>query len=442
MEKKHYLCDMLKYNVQRFIEEKDLFNLQDKVLVALSGGADSVALLRILLSLGYTCECAHCNFHLRGWESDRDESFVRQLCEKHSIPLHITHFDTSTYAKEHHMSIEMAARELRYEWFEQIRKKIGALVIAVAHHRDDSVETFLLNLMRGAGINGMKGIPVKNGYIVRPLLSVSRDIILDYLQAINQGYVTDSTNLEDEYMRNKIRLNILPLMKEVNPSVMETIQETTFRLSEVANIYQKDRMEAITHKVTFLSPELFRISLVDILKDVAPISLLHEVLSPKGFNVSQIRDIYRSLSSSQSGKRFFTNEWEVLRDREYLWIQKKDSIQLIPELIIEEIERTPSFVIPRDKHIACLDADKLNHPLTIRKWERGDKFVPLGMNGKKKVSDYLTDKKFSLFQKENQYVVCCGEDIVWLVNERSDHRYRITDSTRRILIIQIKKDGQ
>ena len=433
---------MLKYDVQRFIEEKDLFNLQDKVLVALSGGADSVALLRVLLSLGYTCECAHCNFHLRGLESDRDESFVRQLCEEHSIPLHVTHFDTSAYAKEHHLSIEMAARELRYEWFEHIRKEIEASVIAVAHHRDDSVETFLLNLMRGAGINGLKGIPVKNGYIVRPLLSVSREGILDYLQAINQGYITDSTNLEDEYMRNKIRLNILPLMKEVNPSVMETIQETTFRLSEVANIYQKDRMEAITHKVTFLSPELLRISLIDVLEDVAPISLLHEVLSPKGFNASQIRDIYRSLSSSQSGKRFFSTEWEVLRDREYLWIQKKDSSPLIPELIIEEIERTPSFVIPRDKHIACLDADKLNHPLTIRKWERGDKFIPLGMNGKKKVSDYLTDKKFSLFQKENQYVVCCGENIVWLVNERSDHRYRITDSTQRILLIQIKKDGQ
>ena len=433
---------MLKYDVQRFIEEKDLFNLQDKVLVALSGGADSVALLRILLSLGYTCECVHCNFHLRGLESDRDENFVRQLCEKLNIPLQVTHFDTSSYAKEHHLSIEMAARELRYEWFEQIRKEIGASVIAVAHHRDDSVETFLLNLTRGAGINGLKGIPIKNGYIVRPLLSVSREGILDYLQAINQDYVTDSTNLEDEYMRNKIRLNILPLMKEVNPSVMETIQETTFRLSEVASIYQQNRMEAITHKVTSISPELFRISLIDILEDVAPISLLHEILSPKGFNASQIRDIYRCLSSSQSGKRFFHKEWEVLRDREYLWIQKKDSHQLIPELIIQEIERTPSFIIPRDKHIACLDADKINCPLTIRKWERGDKFVPLGMNGKKNVSDYLTDKKFSLFQKEKQYVVCCGENIIWLVNERTDHRFRITDSTQRILLIKIKKDGQ
>ena len=433
---------MLKQDVQKFIEEKKLFNLQDKILVALSGGADSVALLRVLQSLGYICECAHCNFHLRGLESDRDETFVRQLCEKQGILLHVTHFDTSAYAKDHHLSIEMAARELRYEWFEHIRKEIGASVIAVAHHRDDSVETFLLNLMRGAGINGLRGIPVKNGKIVRPLLSVSREDILDYLQAIHQEYVTDSTNLEDEYMRNKIRLNILPAMKEVNPSIMETIQETTFRFSEISNIYQQDRTEAIAHKVTSTSPELFRISLVDVLDDVAPLSLLHEILFPKGFNGSQIQDIYRTLSSSQSGKRFFSAEWEVLRDREYIWIKKKTPTQSIPEIMMEEIERTPSFVIPRDKHIACLDADKINRPLTIRKWERGDKFVPLGMNGKKNVSDYLTDKKYSLFQKENQYVVCCGENIVWLVNERTDHRYRITDNTQRIMLIQIKKDGQ
>lgn len=433
---------MLKYDVQKFIEEKALFNLQDKVLVALSGGADSVALLRVLLSLGYTCECAHCNFHLRGSESDRDESFVRQLSEEQGIPLHVTHFDTSAYAKENHLSIEMAARELRYQWFEDTRKTIGASVIAVAHHRDDSVETFLLNLMRGAGINGLKGIPVKNGYIVRPLLSASREGILEYLQAIKQDFVTDSTNLEDEYMRNKVRLNILPLMKEINPSIMETIQETTFRLSEISNIYQQNREEALAHKQTSISTDLFRISIVDVLKDMAPVSLLHEILFPKGFNGSQIHDIYRSLSASQSGKRFFSTEWEVLRDREYLWIKKICSIQPIPELMIEEIERTSSFVMPRDRHIACLDADKLNHPLTVRKWERGDKFVPLGMKGKKNVSDYLTDKKFSLFQKENQYVVCCGEDIVWLVNERTDHRYRITESTQRIILIQIKKDGQ
>ena len=432
---------MLKHRVQKFIEEKNLFTLKDKILVALSGGADSVALLRILLSLGYSCECAHCNFHLRAEESDRDELFVRTLCEKHSIPLHVIHFDTETYAKEHHLSIEMAARSLRYEWFEKLRKDREAAVIAVAHHRDDSVETFLLNLIRGTGIDGLKGIPHTNGHVVRPLLQASRDSILAYLQDIGQDYVTDSTNLQDEYMRNKIRLNVLPLMKELNPSVLETIQETSFRLTEVAAIYHQNRDEAIKRKVSVLSEKAMRISIQDIWNDSAPVSLLHEVLFPLGFNSSQIKDINRCLSVPQSGKRFLTKEWEVIRDRDELLIQKIESEDDIPELLVEELEMTPSFEIPKHKEIACLDADKVSLPLTIRKWQVGDKFVPFGMTGKKKVSDYLTDKKFSLLQKEKQWVVCCGEEIVWLVNERTDNRFRITDKTKRIIKIQIKKDG-
>ncbi|MBQ8521172.1 MAG: tRNA lysidine(34) synthetase TilS, partial [Bacteroides sp.] len=184
---------MFKRNVEKFINGKSLFGLRDKVLVALSGGADSVALLRVLLALGYRCECAHCNFRLRGEESCRDEDFVRRLCEALDVPLHVTHFDTTEYARRHHLSIEMAARELRYEWFEALRKERGADVIAVAHHRDDSVETFLLNLIRGTGINGLKGISPKNGYVVRPLLQESRESILDYLHHLRQDYVTDST---------------------------------------------------------------------------------------------------------------------------------------------------------------------------------------------------------------------------------------------------------
>ena len=190
---------MFKYNVQKYIEENHLIQPKDKVLVALSGGADSVALFRVLLSLGYSLECAHCNFHLRGEESDRDETFVRLLCDKYSIPLHVVHFDTEAYAKEKHLSIEMAARELRYDWFEKMRLEREAVSIAVAHHRDDSVETFLLNLIRGTGINGLKGIAAQNGTVIRPLLSESRENILNYLQVIGQDYVTDSTNLQDEY---------------------------------------------------------------------------------------------------------------------------------------------------------------------------------------------------------------------------------------------------
>ena len=433
---------MFKHRVQKFIEEKALFTLQDKVLVALSGGADSVALLRVLLSLGYTCECMHCNFHLRGEESDRDEAFVRALCEESSVVLHVTHFETEAYAKAHHQSIEMAARELRYSWFHQLKEERKASVIAVAHHRDDSVETFLLNLMRGTGIDGLKGIPVRNGHVVRPLLQESREDILDYLKAIHQDYVTDSTNLQDQYVRNKIRLNILPLMKEINPSVMESIQDTAFRLSEVASIYHQDRNFRLEQIVKKDSDDFLQVSIRDVVTDIAPNALLHELLSPLGFNSDQVKDIYRSLEHSQSGKRFLSKEWELIRDREDLLLHRIKQEETAPELIIEEEEYTPDFIIPRDKHIACVDADKVEMPLTIRKWQLGDKFVPFGMTGKKKVSDYLTDRKMSLYQKEKQYVVCSGERIVWIVNERSDNRFRITPQTKRLLLIQIKKDGE
>lgn len=428
---------MFKYDVQKFIEEKSLFTLKDKILIALSGGADSVALLRVLHALGYSCECAHCNFHLRGEESDRDEAFVQELCKTHQIKLHIKHFDTDTYAKSHQLSIEMAARELRYEWFESLRQELNAQVIAVAHHRDDSVETFMLNLIRGTGINGLKGIAPKNGWIVRPLLQVSREDIIYYLQGIHQDYVTDSTNLQDVYVRNKIRLNILPLMKEINPSIMETLQDTSMRLADVASIYHQERKKTLEHSVIRVSDHFQRISIDKILMDIAPASFLYELLSPLGFNISQIKDIHRSLEHSQAGKRFISKNWELIRDREDLLIQRIDSECIVPELIVQEIEKTPSFILPKDKHIACLDADKVKLPLTIRKWQVGDKFIPFGMNGKKKISDYMTDKKFSLFQKESQYVVCSEDKIVWLVNERCDNRYRITDQTRRILLLKI-----
>ena len=428
---------MLKNRVQKFIEEKDLFCLKDKVLVALSGGADSVALLRVLLSLGYACECAHCNFHLRAEESNRDERFVRDLCGKHAVPLHVVHFETEAYAREHHLSIEMAARELRYGWFEQLRQERGAAVIAVAHHRDDSVETFLLNLIRGTGIDGLKGIACKNGRVVRPLLQVSREQILEYLIEMEQVYVTDSTNLQDEYMRNKIRLNILPLLKELNPSVMETIQDTSFRLSEVANIYHQNREEVLRRHVSVSTESLQTLRISDVLNDVAPVSLLHELLFPLGFNSSQIKDIHRCMTVPQSGKRFRSKEWEVVRDREELLIQKTAIEESLPELRVEEVERTDGFVIPKDKHIACLDADKVRQPLSLRKWRVGDKFVPFGMTGQKKVSDYLTDQKFSILEKERQWVVCSGDDIVWLVNERTDNRFRVTEKTARVLKVQV-----
>lgn len=412
--------------------------MHDKVLVALSGGADSVALLRVLLVLGYHCEAAHCNFHLRGEESDRDERFVNELCKGLGVTLHVTHFDTVTYASRHHVSVEMAAREMRYDWFEQLRKERGMAVIAVAHHRDDSVETFLLNLIRGAGINGLKGISPHNGCIVRPLLEVSRQDILDYLRCLRQGYVTDSTNLQDEYMRNKIRLNILPMLRELNPSVSESIAETSRRLTDVSLIYNKE-IEAGKERVMEKSGHIL---ISRLMEESAPAALLFEILHPLGFNSVQAGDVFRSLSA-QSGKRFVSAGWEVLRDRTELIIRRRkladeEVEENVPpfRLAMETQEIMPDFVIPRNKNTACLDADKVVLPLTVRKWRQGDKFVPFGMKGKKKVSDYLTDRKFSLFQKENQYVVCSAGQIVWLVGERSDDRFRVTEDTKRVLIIQ------
>ena len=425
---------MFKRDVEKFIDQKSLFERCDKVLVALSGGADSVALLRVLDALGYQCECAHCNFHLRGEESNRDEAFVQQLCQKFDIPLHVTHFDTTDYAHTKRISIEMAARELRYQWFETLRQSIGASVIAVAHHRDDSVETFLLNLIRGTGINGLKGIAPKNGYVVRPLLQESRENILDYLQHLNQDYVTDSTNLQDEYMRNKIRLNLLPLMKELNPSVSESIAATTERLADAALIYNKEREMAIQR---VMKGEKV-ISISALLDETAPSSLLFELLHPYGFNSSQIKDIYQSLFG-QSGRRFHSSQWEVLRDRDSLILHSfsgEETDHVPPTLTYETVDITPEFIILRDKHIACLDADKVTLPLTVRKWQVGDKFTPLGMKGKKNVSDYLTDRKFTLFQKGHQYVACQGDKIVWLIGERIDNAYRIDADSKRAVIVR------
>lgn len=433
----HYLCIMFKQRISRYIEEKSLFGKFDKVLVALSGGADSVALLRVLIALGYQCEGAHCNFHLRGEESDRDEEFVRRLCKSLSVSLHVTHFKTEEYASNHHISVEMAARELRYRWFEELRKKRGAKVIAVAHHRDDSVETFLLNLIRGTGINGLKGISVKNGYVVRPLLEENRESVLEYLEYLKQDYVIDSTNLQDAYMRNKIRLNLLPMMGTLNPSINESIAQTAVHLSEAASIYNKVIGENI-QKIVEEEGKIRRIHFKR-LQDCSILpSLLFEILHPYGFNAAQIKDIGRSVNT-QSGKRFQSASHEILRDRDILILRPLESdIREIPKLAYNIVELTPDFVIPHDKCVACIDAGKVKAPLEVRLWRAGDKFCPLGMSGKKNVSDYLTDRKFTLFQKERQYVACYENQIVWLINERIDNRFRITPASERALIVTVE----
>lgn len=427
---------MITHRIAQYIEKEQLLTLQDKVLVALSGGADSVALLRILLLLGYTCEAAHCNFHLRGEESNRDENFVVQLCHKLHIPLHVNSFATREYASDHKISIEMAARELRYQWFEALAKEHEHTAIAVAHHQDDSAETMLLNLMRGTGINGLRGIRPRNGKIVRPLLCVGREEIINYLPHIGQEYVTDSTNLEDEYTRNKIRLTLIPMMQEINPSVKDKLFQTGNHLNEVAVVYQHAIEEG---KARVRTAE--GISIRALLSEPSPSALLFELLSPLGFNSPQINDIMQTVIAGQSGKQFVSSQgWRAIRDRKLLLIykveQKEGNDSTPPFLIYEEKEYTPGFAIHKDKHIAYFDADKLKGELTVRKWKQGDTFVPFGMTGKKLVSDFLTDRKFSIAQKENQWVLCSGEKIIWIVGERTDNRFRIDHSTRRVMTVK------
>ena len=419
---------MIQQRVTKYIEKEHLFSPDDKILVALSGGADSVALLYILHTAGYHCEAAHCNFHLRGKESDRDELFVRQLCERMEIHLHTIDFNTTQYATEKHISIEMAARELRYQWFEKIRKECQADVVAVAHHQDDSIETILLNLIRGTGITGLLGIRPRNGTIVRPLLCINREEIIRYLQNIGQDYVTDSTNLQDEYTRNKIRLNLLPMMQEINPSVKESILKTAEHLDDAASIYNIGIEEA---KLRVKTPE--GISIGALRQEAAPETVLFEILHPLGFNAAQVRDICQTLDG-QPGKVFATPGWRVIKDRGSLLIEPvQEAVK--PLLEIKEHPYTPDFMIPRNKATACFDADKLQHPLSLRLCRQGDSFVPFGMKGRKKVSDYLTDRKFSLLRKERQWVLCCGDDIIWLVGERVDNRFRIDEKTRKVLVV-------
>ncbi len=426
---------MFRQKINQSISEKRLFAPDDKILVALSGGADSVALLRVLLLEGYTCVAAHCNFHLRGEESDRDENFVRTLCSNLHVPLQVVHFDTTGYASQKGISIEMAARELRYAWFEQVRTEVGAKVIAVAHHRDDSVETFLLNLVRGTGINGLKGIAAINGVIVRPLLDVNREEILEFLKNLHQDYVTDSTNLQDEYTRNKLRLNVIPMLKEINPSVCESIAETARRLSDVEAVY-REAMKVACARVT---EEEGRFSIPRIVKEVSPLAVLFELFHPYGFNAAQLKDIYRSLEA-ESGRLFYSENYVLLRDRDCLLLKKRESLPDVSHKILhhEVREMETGFKVSRDPKIACLDADKLVEPLTLRRWQSGDKFIPFGMNGFKKVRDYLRDRKFTLFEKDNQCVVCSGNDIVWLVNERTDNRFRVTENTRRVMLLWVE----
>lgn len=430
--------------VRAYIEKYQLLEESCPVLVGLSGGADSIALLTLLVKLGYSCIAAHCNFHLRGEESMRDERFAEEYAKTLQVPFLKTDFDTEQYAAANHLSIEMAARELRYNWFEEKRSETGAQAIAVAHHRDDSVETVLMNLVRGTGIRGMSGIRPKNGYVVRPLLCVTRKEITAWLDAGNISYVTDSTNLSDAYTRNFIRLRILPLLEEINPSVRTVIARTADHLSAAEAVY----MHVVEQAKAEVLDEGNRISIPALMHYPSPDAILYELLKAYNFSRTVSEDIYASLEG-EPGKLFFSPTHRLVKDRDYLLLS---SIETKPEqtyvlsgneekwvgpveLSFNRVVISENFHIRKDKNIAYFDYDKLAFPLTLRTWKDGDWFIPFGMKGRKKLSDYFSDRKFSRFEKERVWLLCSGNDIIWIVGERPDNRYSIGSATKCALIV-------
>ena len=311
--------DKLVLKVRKYITEHQLLNESQRYIVALSGGADSVCLLLVLKELGFHVDAVHCNFHLRGEESDRDEAFCMHICQELNIHLHRVHFDTNEYASLYHLSIEMAARELRYKFFEQLRRDIGAAGICVAHHRDDSVETLLINLIRGTGIHGLTGIMPVNGKIIRPLLCVSREEIVEYLALRHQKYVIDSTNMQDTFVRNKIRLKVLPLMREINPSVSENITKTAERINEAVKVFDEAISQKSNEAIISKTDELVE---VDIKQAFQNEYVLFNILSPYGFSSAQIEQIYHS-DLSKIGNQWCSMNYVVTIDRMRLFIDKK-----------------------------------------------------------------------------------------------------------------------
>lgn len=432
------------YQVRAYIDKHRLLSASDKVLVGLSGGADSVALLSVLVKLGYTCIALHCNFHLRGEESVRDEKFAQAFADKLHVPLYKIDFKTEQYAHENHLSIEMAARELRYAWFEDMRIRLQAQAIAVAHHRDDSIETLLMNLVRGSGIRGLVGIRPRNQYVIRPLLAVSRKEILSWLEEQQYTYVTDSTNLSDAYTRNFIRLRVLPLLEEINPSVRQTLSRTADHLSAAETIYLSVLEKA--HQELWVKDKL---SIEKLMQYPSPETILYELLQPFGFSRQVASDVFRSLEG-ESGKVFYSDSYRLVKDREYLLLSKREQILPITytypleaglwqepfSFSFEMIQKDADFTFQVSKDIAYFDADKLDSVLQLRRWQQGDWFIPFGMKGRKKVSDYFSDHKFTLEQKENAWLLCSGQSVIWLVGERSDNRFRVSADTKRILIVK------
>lgn len=441
-----------------FIKEKKLFAPGDKILLAVSGGIDSIVMMQLFSECDFKYGVAHCNFKLRGKESDTDERFVRQEAKFSGAPFYSKSFDTKNYSGKNGLSIQMAARKLRYDFFEEIRAKHQYDCIAVAHNTDDSAETILLNLIRGTGIAGHHGIKPKSGFIVRPLLFASRESILKFAKSQKVKWREDSSNNTNDYPRNIVRNQVMMWLKKINPSVSETLLRHAHDMQGVEQLYQqyisklsKDAIEEKKHE-TFINIAFLQ-------KQESSLTLLYEILKYYGFNRDAVHKI-NNLLSGEAGKIFLSPTHRLVKDRKYLMVTKRSTVMANDYLIesgnhffqweggslsFRKIMLTSDMKEKimagdlADKNIAWVDADRLKYPLQLRHWKKGDIFHPLGMRGNKKISDFFTDLKFSALQKEKAWLLCSTNKIVWVVGERMDDKFRIAPGTGTCIEIVFEK---
>lgn len=434
-----------------YIAEKELFSTNEKVLLAVSGGIDSVVMLRLFADAKLNFGVAHCNFGLRGEESDADEKFVHKLARKAGVPFHVKHFETEQFAEDHKLSIQMAARDLRYNWFEELADSEGYTYIALAHHKNDILETMLLNLTRGTGIAGLHGIVPKRGRFIRPLLFAEKDEVYAFVADKQIIWREDSSNASTKYYRNKIRQEVIPPLQELNPNLPHTIQQTAEKVGAVERFFYAAadalRKEALRRE----GPD-WLLAMEPILTTSEPALFLSELLNPWGFSYAQTREllvVYQQ-EGTVSGKVFDSPTHRLNIDRKQLVISAKN-LQEYQSLEFEEEEspvqygslqlewetkEAEGYAINPDRMVAALDKDKLSFPLKIRPWKAGDWFCPLGMNKKKKLSDFMIDQKIPLNLKERVRVVSSGDSIVWVLGYRIDDRFKLTDKSREVLEVK------
>ncbi|MFC6224844.1 tRNA lysidine(34) synthetase TilS [Hymenobacter artigasi] len=438
-------------SVRRFIEENNLFSIEnDPILVAVSGGLDSVVMLDVLHKLGAQVAVAHCHFGLRGEDADADEQFVRKLAKQYGLPYFAEFFQTKAYAEQEGISTQMAARFLRYRWFEQVRQAQGLAYIATAHHQRDEAETMILNLTHGTGLAGLHGIQVKNGHIIRPLLGLGRDALHDYLAERGLRWREDDSNASPVYQRNLLRIEVLPVLREINPNLDQTMHGTAERVGGAEEIVRR-YVEETAAQARHDEAEVTYLNISTLQKTAATALVLHEILRPFGFSWLVVKDIVAAFPG-ESGRKFDSPTHRLVKDREHLVITPRrlsqygtfqltagqtdllaDGMRLKAELH----DDSRHFIIPRSKSTAALDADKIKFPLTLRKWQEGDWFMPLGMKGKKLLSDFLIDQKVPLNLKDDVRVLTSADGkICWVVGWRVDDRFKVEETSERVLTVQ------